>query len=249
MNERHRDRTTRDRTTRDRTTQRPIARVASRTRAAAGADRPAGKAGPAARRPGEGIAGAGRRPDSRQRLAALAAALLVAGCGAKEPAGVPPEQVADYVHTVIAADRAVYADQVVHRLQDVEGIIQSDEKFEEKRALPLPSQMLRMAAKKVAETSPFRYALISQWAINKANMPRTPFENAGLAAVAKEPARAHTSYETVQGRRYFMALYPDVAVSAACVSCHNEHPESPRRDFAVGDVMGGVVISIPLEAP
>ncbi|HEV8629252.1 MAG TPA: hypothetical protein VGV61_02975, partial [Thermoanaerobaculia bacterium] len=100
----------------------------------------------------------------------LTAALLIVGCkpGGNASPGVPPEQVADLVHTVIAADRAVYADRVVHRLQDVEGIIRSDEKFEEKKALPLPSQMLRMAAKKVADTSSFRYALISQWAINKA---------------------------------------------------------------------------------
>jgi hypothetical protein len=195
------------------------------------------------------------RYDRPKTIAALAAAaLLLAGCGAggeaaqAAPRGVPPEQVADLIHTVIAADRAVYADQVVHRLQDVEGVIKSDEEFEEKKALPLPSQMLRMAAKKVAATSSFRYALISEWAINKANMPRTQFEKNGLAAVASHPSSVHREYETVNGKRYFMALYPDVAVSAACTQCHNQHAESPRHDFAVGDVMGGLVISIPLEA-
>jgi Protein of unknown function (DUF3365) len=189
------------------------------------------------------------------RLMTLAAALLVVGCNAggkaaqEAPPGVPPEQVADLVHTVIAADRAVYADRVVHRLQDVEGIIRSDEKFEEKKALPLPSQMLRMAAKKVADTSDFRYALISEWAINKANLPRTPFESAGLAAVASHPESVHREYQTVRGKRYFTALYPDIAVSLACTTCHNQHAESPRKDFKVGDVMGGIVISIPLEKP
>lgn len=189
---------------------------------------------------------------SRDRtMGILATGLLAIGCNAGREAspGVPPEQVADLIHTVIAADRAVYADQVVHRLQDVEGIIRSDEKFEEKKALPLPSQMLRMAAKRVAETAPFRYALISQWAINKANLPRTPFEKEGLATVASHPTSVHTEYQTVRDKRYFLALYPDVAVSAACVTCHNHHSESPRKDFKIGDVMGGIVISIPLETP
>lgn len=192
---------------------------------------------------------AGRRWTRHARLLAPAAALLVVGCNAASKAapGVPPEQVADLVHTVIAADRAVYAEQVVRRLQDVEHIIRSDEKFEEKKALPLPSQMLRMAAKRVASSSDFRYALISEWAINKANLPRTPFEKEGLAAVASHPSSVHTAYQDVQGKRYFMALYPDLAVSAACVNCHNHHPESPRHDFAINDVMGGIVISIPLE--
>ena len=32
-----------------------------------------------------------------------------------------------------------------------------------------------------------------------------------------------------------------------CVSCHNDHKDSPRRDFKIGEVMGGVVIRIPVE--
>jgi hypothetical protein len=184
----------------------------------------------------------------RRKLMILATALTLVGCkGADKPPGVPADQVADLVHTVIAADRAVYADQVVHRLQDVENIIRADAKFEEQKALPLPSQMLRMAAKRVADTSTFRYALISEWAINKANLPRTPFEKEGLATVASHPNSVHRAYQTVHDKPYFMALYPDVAVSAACIMCHNRHPESPRHDFAVGDVMGGIVITIPLE--
>jgi hypothetical protein len=150
-------------------------------------------------------------------------------------AGVPPEKVADYVHAVIAADRATYAEEVVHRLQDVE------------KGLPLPSQLLRMGAQRAAKAGGFRYALISAWAINKANMPRTDFETRGLEAVAKAPGTPFRSTEVVGGKRYFMSLYADVAVSEACVSCHNGHAESPRKDFKLNDVMGGVVVALPLE--
>lgn len=45
---------------------------------------------------------------------------------------------------------------------------------------------------------------------------------------------------------YFTAVYPDVAVSPACTTCHNDHKDSPRTDFDIGDVMGGVVIRVPL---
>jgi hypothetical protein len=30
------------------------------------------------------------------------------------------------------------------------------------------------------------------------------------------------------------------------VSCHNDHKDTPRTDFKLGDVMGGVVIRVPL---
>jgi uncharacterized protein DUF3365 len=185
------------------------------------------------------------------RRAAAGLSVLILGlgtsCGRGAAAGVPPERVADYLHAVIEADRATYAEQVVHRLQDVEKVIRSSERFKEEKALPLPSQMLRMGSKRAGEKGRFRYALISEWAINKANLPRTDFERQGLAALVKAPEQPFTRYETSGGQRYFMALYADRAVSEACTNCHNGHPESPRHDFKQGEVMGGVVIALPLE--
>lgn len=178
-------------------------------------------------------------------VALLCGVACARGGGAN--AGVPPEKVADFVHAVIAADRATYAEEVVHRLQDVEKVVRATEQFREEKGLPLPSQMLRMGAQRAAKSGGFRYALISAWAINKANMPRTDFETRGLAAVAQAPDAVYRSTEEVGGKRFFMSLYPDVAVSEACVSCHNGHAESPRKDFKLNDVMGGVVVALPLE--
>jgi len=35
-------------------------------------------------------------------------------------------------------------------------------------------------------------------------------------------------------------------VAHACAECHNRHPNSPRRDYKLNDVMGGIVITIPV---
>ena len=48
-------------------------------------------------------------------------------------------------------------------------------------------------------------------------------------------------------KQYFQAIYPDRAVSGACISCHNHHPLSPKRDFKADDVMGAIAITIPME--
>ena len=39
-------------------------------------------------------------------------------------------------------------------------------------------------------------------------------------------------------------------MGAACVSCHNSHPESPKRDWKVGDVRGiqEITITQPIAA-
>jgi hypothetical protein len=186
----------------------------------------------------------------------VVAALIATGCSqgiqkgqAEANACVAPESVADYVHMVIEADRATYSDKVVHRLQNVEKVIKASESFEEDHTLPLPSQMLRMGAARSAESSAgrLRYALISEWAINKANLPKTDFEKQGLRALATSADKPYRGYQSAGDQRYFTALYADKAVSQACVDCHNQHPESPRDDFKLGEVMGGVVVTMKVD--
>jgi len=78
-------------------------------------------------------------------------------------------------------------------------------------------------------------------------MPRTDLEKKGLAFISENPGERFYGEETLGGIEYFTAIYPDVAVAQACISCHNDHADSPRRDFKMGDVMGGVVIRIPIK--
>jgi len=53
--------------------------------------------------------------------------------------------------------------------------------------------------------------------------------------------------EELCGQRYFTTVYPDFAISDACVDCHNDHKDSPRTDIELGDVIGGGVIRIPMD--
>jgi hypothetical protein len=168
-------------------------------------------------------------------------------CSSNKKEGIPPEEVADLIHSVIEADRAIYTKEVVNRLQLDEQVIKASEHFKEDKALPLPAQMLRMGAQYAAEKGKLRYSLISNWSINKANLPQNEFEKKGLDAVQSDPGKPFREYATLGGKRYFLALYPDKAVAQACISCHNGHKESPKHDYKLGDVMGGVVITIPLD--
>jgi hypothetical protein len=117
----------------------------------------------------------------------------------------------------------------------------------DKKALPLPAQMFRFGAERVAEkTKSFSYSLLSLWPVNKQNAPRTDVETAGLKFVAENKGKNYYGEETLGGQKYYTAVYADIGVSPACVDCHNAHAESPRKDFKLGDVMGGVVIRLPM---
>ena len=177
--------------------------------------------------------------------------LGLSGCGDASPesapasTGITPKIMADALHAVMESDRIVYTRQVVNRLQQ-EKVIKASEHWKDEKALPLPAQMFRMGSEMVGEkTKDFSYALLSMWAVNKQNLPKTDVEKAGLEAVAakQEP---YYGEETLGEKKYFTAVYPDIAVAEACITCHNGHDDSPRTDFKMGDTMGGVVVRIPI---
>lgn len=170
--------------------------------------------------------------------------------GGKKPTavhGISPEKVADYVHAIIEADRTVYSTHVVKNMQE-KGIVSADEHWEQNNALPLPAQFLQLAGRLVAEKgSGIRYRLISLWPIYRRNAPATEFERKGLKSFIRNPDTPHRGIVKSGKKQYFQAIYPDRAVTQACIDCHNTHPLSPKRDFTLNSVMGGIVITIPLE--
>jgi hypothetical protein len=181
----------------------------------------------------------------------LIAATLAAACGRSTPAApapsVNPKQMADALHAVMEADRTVYTRNVVNRLQNEEKVITASEHWQDEKALPLPAQMFRMGAEMAAQkNSDFSYALLSMWPVNKQNAPKTEAEKTGLKFVVDNTGQNFYTEETLGGKQFFTAVYPDVAVAPACVACHNGHTDSPRSDFKMGDVMGGVVVRIPI---
>jgi hypothetical protein len=183
------------------------------------------------------------------------AAIIVAACWSlsacgKQPGattGIPPETVADYLHAVVEADRTFYTIQVVERLQK-RGKMVASEDWRVSHTLPLPAQFLMESSELAAKTgTKVRYRLIGLWPINPENGPKTEFERKGLEDVRMNPERRYSGMPANGGERYFQAVYADRAVTQACIGCHNVHPRSPKRDFKLNEVMGGMVISIPLQ--
>ena len=162
-------------------------------------------------------------------------------------AGLKPELVADFIFSIIEADRTLYARQVVERMQDTRTVIAS-ENWIHRNALPLPAQMLLMAGKRVEDKGlGLKYRLASLSPIYEKNGPKTEFERKGLEAVRKHPEKPFSGIINRNHKQFFKAIYADKAVSKACVICHNSHVLSPKRDYELNGVMGGVIISFPLE--
>jgi len=179
------------------------------------------------------------------------------GTTATATPGIAPELVSDYIHTVLEADRTAYTRHVVNRATMLQGKAKADgvvpveatEAWQQGEGIPLPAQMFRLGSDIANEKGYFTYNLISPWYINDSHAPKSEFEQTAMDTVI-ETGEPYKDYQQVGDQQFFSALYPDVAVAEACVSCHNTHPvhleRYPDKQFVMDEVMGGVVINIPL---
>jgi hypothetical protein len=181
-------------------------------------------------------------------------ATAIADTDAMNKPTISPKAMADALHLVMDSDRTIYTQKFVNRLVKKDKVIKASEHFEDDKALVLPAQMFRFGSELVAKRSEelpdvnFSYSLQSLWPVNKQNAPKTDAEKEGLKYIADNKGKNYYAEEKLGGVTYFTAIYPDVGVAPVCVSCHNGHKDSPKRDFKLGDVMGGVVIRIPMDS-
>lgn len=191
-------------------------------------------------------------------------AIACSGGGSSQAAaGISPEVAVDYVHTVLLADRTAYTNHVVSRLKKLEGKDKPDgvinaeatEGWDQTGGVPLPAQMFRLGSEVAAETADekgigFTYNLISTWNLNDSNAPKSEFEKKAMEEV-NQTGEPYKEYQEIGGQKYFSALYPDKAVNEACVTCHNTHPvhleRYPDKVFKMDDVMGGIIINLPID--
>lgn len=179
-------------------------------------------------------------------LLLLTSVYLGISSGAKDAGGIPAEKVADMLYSVIQSNRTFYAEHVVERMQ-AKGAAVASENWRSEKSLPLPAQFLQETARlSVNSKAKVGYKLISLWPINKQNGPKSESEQRGLTATQQNPNRPYTEVVMNGADSYLMAIYADRAVSQACIGCHNAHQDSPRHDFKQNDVMGAIMIMVPL---
>lgn len=106
---------------------------------------------------------------------------------------------------------------------------------------PLPALFLRLAAQQL-ETKPPQLGLYlgSDEPINKSNL-FTGDQATAFARLKETRIPIFTQDKTIG----HIAMYPDIAGAQPCVSCHNDHLDSPKTDWELNDVMGATTWTYP----
>jgi hypothetical protein len=74
----------------------------------------------------------------------------------------------------------------------------------------------------------------------------TDFEKEAFDYLYNKKGKVFSRFLVYKGLYTLRYATPDIASAEACVNCHNVHEDSPKSDFKSGDVMGILVVNIPI---
>ncbi|MFV2055447.1 MAG: DUF3365 domain-containing protein [Thiohalomonadales bacterium] len=138
--------------------------------------------------------------------------------------------------------RSLYTKEIV--LAGKKSGLKFNEDWDDKNihAGPLPAQFLRLLAMHLEKSKiPLGLYLGSDFPINKANLLEGKQANKFINI--KKTLTPQYFYVEDIDRYIYMAA--DVAVSKACVNCHNKHKDTPKTDWELDDVMGATTWTYP----
>lgn len=153
------------------------------------------------------------------------------------------------LNAMISDIRAYYGANVVGRVQAFGGDSVAVHNYEDVAgAIPIPATLSLELGGVIAGrgSGDVTYRFVSDLAFdNRASHRLDDFETRALARFRESRAADDIASEfagSLFEREIRMAV--PVVLGQACVSCHNTHPESPKRDWQVGDVRGIQAITV-----
>lgn len=147
--------------------------------------------------------------------------------------------------------RNFYAQDVVARVIAAHGEVHPTNKFREiEGGIPIPATFSLELGKLIGDEGGVGYRFVSDYPF-KGREPHLldGFETEALTALRADPARPIVqSGGTLLNRTVRIAT--PILMGESCVSCHNTHPDSPKKDWKVGDVRGiqEITVQQPVEA-
>jgi methyl-accepting chemotaxis protein len=144
--------------------------------------------------------------------------------------------------------RSFYTAEIASRAKKA-GMQLGIDYVQQEGTLPLPATLVKALGESVAKEYPgTNVRLLSRYPFphRAAESKLDAFQSQALAALEKDPNTPVHSVEDLNGRLSVRYAVADV-MKEGCVACHNSHPQSPKKDWQVGDVRGLVEVVVPVD--
>ncbi len=148
--------------------------------------------------------------------------------------------------SVVSGIRTFYADDVVARVLHSPGHTMVTDDFQSiPGAIPIPATFSLELGHVVNDAQAnIQYRFVSDFPFkHRAKHVLDGFELQALASLRAQPHQtiSQVSWHGLDSRVRYIT---PIIMGPTCVACHNTHPDSPKRDWKVGDVRGIQELSI-----
>ena len=157
---------------------------------------------------------------------------------------------ADVYTRAIGEMRRWYTTEVVQRLHD-QGIRASVDYQDHDGEIPLPATLSRVLGQRlVVGRSGEHVRLLSPFPFSQKNDSRKVmdrFQQDAWKILNQNPKQPFYRFEQLNGHESLRFAIADM-MGEECVNCHNNHPNSSKRDWKVGQVGGMVEVVYPIDS-
>ncbi len=143
--------------------------------------------------------------------------------------------------------RTLYSAEVVAPARAA-GVVVTHDYARVPRSIPLPATLSMELGEALGGADGARSSLYSPypfpWRASRGGL-RDEFQKAAWKTLVDDPTAPYVGFETVDGREFLRYATADV-LRPSCVDCHNNHPDTPKRDWRIGQVRGVIEVRLPI---
>ncbi|MBE0506695.1 MAG: DUF3365 domain-containing protein [Marinospirillum sp.] len=147
--------------------------------------------------------------------------------------------------------RAFYGEHVLPKAREA-GLGISHDHINQPKSVPLPATVMR-ALGEMSQSQPgasgseFRIYSNQPFAFRAGSNQLDAFEQEAAQWLQSNPTGTFARrVKTTDGKPAYRLAKADLMREQSCINCHNNHPDSPKSDWKIGDVRGVVQATVPL---
>jgi PAS domain S-box-containing protein len=144
--------------------------------------------------------------------------------------------------------RGYYTENVIKKILANSDIKVSIDHEKNPNTVPLPATMIHDLSN-LMDDDGIELKLYSNFPFpNRKSRELDNFEKQAWEQIIIEPDKPYSKTEIINGITNVRVGIADRMVTYACINCHNNHPDTPKNDWKLGDVRGVLEVNIPIES-
>ena len=147
--------------------------------------------------------------------------------------------------------RTYYSKEIIEKIQGSKEIVISYDHYNKPNTIPIPATFVLDISDIVSgKNDSLSFRFYSEYPFtNRKGRVLDTFQLNAIQYLKSHPTETYSEKDTIAGRPVFRLAVADLMVNPGCVSCHNTHPNSTKKDWKLGEFRGVLETQYSLKNP